>query len=227
MKRMVTWSHLFAHEKEQGYFKELIERINFSRKAGKIIYPDKNDIFHAFHLTPLKEVKVVIVGQDPYHGPNQANGLSFSVHPGTKIPPSLFNIYRELINDIPSFLSPTHGYLESWAIQGVLLLNSVLTVEAGRAYSHANFGWEIFTNKVISVINQRATGVVFFLWGWYAQRKAVLIDRKRHYVLLAPHPSPLSAFRGFFGCKHFSKANQWLDKQGKSIINWMLLLLLI
>ncbi|VFP78829.1 Uracil-DNA glycosylase [Candidatus Erwinia haradaeae] len=220
MGRVTTWSHVFSNERDKPYFKVLIDRLHYERMTGKIIYPDKKDVFRAFRLTPLAEVKVVIIGQDPYHGPGQADGLSFSVKPGIHIPPSLSNIYKELVSDIPGFLPPTHGCLDSWAIQGVLLLNSILTVEAGRPYSHSNLGWEIFTNQVISVINQFSRNIVFFLWGLYAQRKSILINPKRHCIFLAPHPSPLSAFRGFLGCKHFSKANQWLIRKEKTIINW-------
>jgi len=162
----------------------------------------------------------VILGQDPYHGPNQAHGLSFSVRPGVAIPPSLMNMYKELEAEIPGFVRPNHGYLESWARQGVLLLNTVLTVEAGQAHSHARLGWEAFTDRVIALINEHREGVVFLLWGSHAQKKGSIIDRQRHHVLQAPHPSPLSAHRGFFGCGHFVKANAWLEEHGKKPIDW-------
>ncbi len=162
----------------------------------------------------------MILGQDPYHGPNQAHGLSFSVQPGIPAPPSLVNMYKELVSDIPGFQCPNHGCLIGWAKQGVLLLNTVLTVERGNAHSHANLGWETFTDKVIAAINEHRSGVVFLLWGSHAQKKGNFIDANKHHVLKAPHPSPLSAHRGFFGCKHFSKANELLEKQGMAPINW-------
>ena len=167
-------------------------------------------------------MKVVILGQDPYHGPRQAHGLCFSVLPGIKTPPSLVNMYKELAQDIDGFQIPAHGYLQSWAEQGVLLLNTVLTVEQGKAHSHAKTGWETFTDKVIEAVNQHQSGVVFLLWGSHAQKKGRFIDRNKHHVLAAPHPSPLSAHRGFFGCGHFSLANQILNAQGKTTIDWHL-----
>ena len=163
----------------------------------------------------------MILGQDPYHEPGQAHGLAFSVRPGVAIPPSLLNMYKELEKTVPGFTRPTHGYLESWARQGVLLLNTVLTVRAGQAHSHASLGWETFTDKVISLINEHREGVVFLLWGSHAQKKGAIIDRQRHHVLKAPHPSPLSAHRGFFGCNHFVLANEWLEKRGETPIDWM------
>ncbi len=165
-------------------------------------------------------MKVVILGQDPYHGPNQAHGLCFSVLPGVKTPPSLVNMYKELAQDIEGFQIPNHGYLKSWADQGVLLLNTVLTVEQGKAHSHAKTGWETFTDRVIDVLNQHRQGVIFLLWGSHAQKKGQMIDRNKHHVLMAPHPSPLSAHRGFFGCQHFSQTNQILKQLGKTPINW-------
>ncbi|TNF11594.1 MAG: uracil-DNA glycosylase, partial [Vibrionaceae bacterium] len=176
--------------------------------------------FNAFRFTEFNQVKVVILGQDPYHGPNQAHGLCFSVQPGIKTPPSLVNMYKELAQDIPGFQIPNHGYLKSWAEQGVLLLNTVLTVEQGQAHSHANTGWETFTDRVIDALNQNGQGIVFLLWGSHAQKKGRMIDRQRHHVLMAPHPSPLSAHRGFLGCRHFSQTNQLLEQQGKAPINW-------
>jgi len=170
--------------------------------------------------TAFDEVKVVILGQDPYHGPNQAHGLAFSVKPEVAIPPSLLNMYKELANDIPGFQMPNHGYLVKWAEQGALLLNTVLTVERGMAHSHAKFGWEVFTDQVIAALNEHREKVVFLLWGSHAQKKGQFIDRNRHYVLTAPHPSPLSAHRGFLGCHHFSKTNEYLKQNGLSEIDW-------
>ena len=217
---MLTWCDVIQSEQKQPYYQEIERILREKREAGKIIYPATEHIFNAFKLTPLDEVKVVILGQDPYHGAGQAHGLSFSVLPGTPIPPSLANIYKALQQDIANFTVPTHGFLESWAKQGVLLLNSVLTVEAREADSHKELGWEIFTDKCIELINQHCQGVVFLLWGKKAQKKAQLIDQTRHCILNAPHPSPLSAYRGFIGCRHFSQTNQWLEQQGKTAINW-------
>jgi uracil-DNA glycosylase len=176
-------------------------------------------IFNALNSTPLDSVKVVILGQDPYHGPGQAHGLSFSVPRGVPVPPSLQNIYKELESDL-GLMPPAHGDLSSWARQGVLLLNAVLTVEAHKAGSHQGQGWEQFTDRVVSVINDTKDGVVFMLWGSYAQKKGAVIDRSRHLVLTAPHPSPLSAYRGFLGCLHFSQCNEYLQSQGTAPIDW-------
>lgn len=222
MSISLTWNACIGKEKEKPYFTKIFDLISAERRSGKIIYPPKRDIFNAFRLSNLADIKVVILGQDPYPSPNQAHGLSFSVRPGVPIPPSLMNIYKELTTDISGFKFPNHGCLESWAKQGVLLLNTVLTVEDGRAHSHAHFGWEIFTSKVISVLNENRNGLVFLLWGTHAQKKGNYIDRKRHYVLKAPHPSPLSAYRGFFGCRHFSQTNKLLKQQGLQPINWLL-----
>jgi uracil-DNA glycosylase len=187
----------------------------------KKIYPHSADWFHALETTPLDEVKVVILGQDPYHQPGQAHGLCFSVKPGVKVPPSLVNIYKELESDLG--VTPVkHGYLESWAKQGVLLLNAVLTVEDSHANAHQGKGWEQFTDKVIETINAQRENVVFMLWGSYAQKKGSVIDPQKHLVLKAPHPSPLSAHRGFLGCRHFSQANDYLVQHGESPINWQL-----
>ncbi|MBS0032524.1 MAG: uracil-DNA glycosylase [Candidatus Baumannia cicadellinicola] len=216
----MTWQLTIAQEKKQPYFQQILCFLNKERAAGVTIYPPQKDIFNAFSLTELCAVKVVIIGQDPYHGPNQADGLSFSVRPGLPIPPSLMNIYKELANDISSFIIPQHGCLWSWAEQGIMLLNTVLTVEAGKAYSHANLGWEIFTNKVITLINNLSEGIIFLLWGTKAQKKAQIIDVKRHHILMASHPSPLSAYLSFFGCRHFSKVNILLKQQGKTPIDW-------
>lgn len=220
MVNALTWHDVLAEEKEKPYFVETLAMVANERAAGKVIYPPQKDVFNAFRLTELGEVKVVILGQDPYHGPHQAHGLSFSVLPGVAVPPSLVNIYKELVTDIPGFERPAHGFLESWARQGVMLLNTVLTVEAGKAHSHARFGWETFTDNVIAAINEHREGVVFLLWGSHAQKKGSIIDPKRHHVLKAPHPSPLSAHRGFFGCGHFSKTNQLLEDQGEKPIDW-------
>lgn len=221
MANVMTWHDVLAKEKEQPYFRQALALVAAERAQGKTVYPPQQDIFNAFRLTELGDVKVVILGQDPYHGPNQAHGLAFSVRPGVAVPPSLVNMYKELANDIPGFVRPNHGYLESWARQGVMLLNTVLTVQAGHAHSHARFGWETFTDNVIAAINEHRQDVVFLLWGAHAQKKGQIIDRQRHHVLQAPHPSPLSAHRGFFGCGHFSKTNQWLTERGESPIDWV------
>ncbi|WP_420021798.1 uracil-DNA glycosylase [Candidatus Palibaumannia cicadellinicola] len=216
----MNWLHMISEEKKQLYFKNILAFIASERAAGVTIYPAQNDIFKAFCLTELNTIKVLILGQDPYHGPKQAHGLSFSVPPGVPIPPSLINIYKELKNDIPGFIIPPHGYLHSWATQGIMLLNTVLTVEAGKAHSHAHLGWEIFTNKVITLVNSLGEGIIFLLWGNHAHTKSKIIDVRRHYILKASHPSPLSAHRGFIGCHHFSKVNTLLKEQGKTTINW-------
>ena len=220
MAEKLTWHDVLAEEKEKPYFIETLKQVADERAAGVTVYPPQKDVFNAFRLTELGDVNVVILGQDPYHGPNQAHGLAFSVLPGVQVPPSLQNIYKELMQDIPGFRKPDHGFLESWAKQGVMLLNTVLTVEAGKAHSHARFGWETFTDNVIAAINQHCEGVIFLLWGSHAQKKGSIIDRKRHHVLQAPHPSPLSAHRGFFGSKHFSTTNELLSAAGKKPVDW-------
>ena len=217
---MTTWQDALGPQKEAEYFTRLMARIQSEREAGKVIYPPQQDVFNALRYTPLESVKVVILGQDPYHGAGQAHGLCFSVLPGVKTPPSLVNIYKELATDIDGFVIPEHGTLTSWAEQGVLLLNTVLTVEQGKAHSHAKWGWETFTDAVIDAVNRHQQGVVFLLWGSHAQKKGKHIDTSKHHVLSAPHPSPLSAHRGFLGCKHFSQTNQLLSSQNKSPINW-------
>lgn len=217
---MLTWRDVIGSEKEQEYFKQTMAFVNAQRSAGKIIYPAAQDVFNAFKLTELGDVKVVMLGQDPYHGPQQAHGLCFSVQYGVRTPPSLVNIYKEMARDLPNFTVPNHGNLASWAEQGVLMLNTVLTVEAGLANSHAHLGWQTFTDKVISHVNAHCQGVVFLLWGAHAQKKTSLIDSGRHFILTAPHPSPLSAHRGFLGCGHFSQTNHLLAQQGKTPINW-------
>lgn len=219
---MKTWKDVIGSEKTQPYFQHILQQVESAIAAGKTVYPPKSDIFNAFKLTEFEQVKVVILGQDPYHGPNQAHGLAFSVKPTIAPPPSLLNMYKELSEDIADFQIPNHGYLVSWAEQGVLLLNTVLTVERGLAHSHAKFGWETFTDRVIEKLNQEQTGLVFLLWGSHAQKKGQFIDRTKHCVLTAPHPSPLSAHRGFLGCKHFSKTNDYLVSIGKQPINWHL-----
>jgi len=220
MTQSMTWHDVIGQEKEQTYFQQTLKFVEEERAAGKVIYPPAKNVFDAFRLTEFSDVKVVILGQDPYHGPNQAHGLCFSVLPGVRVPPSLVNMYKELAQDIPGFQIPDHGYLKSWADQGVLLLNTVLTVEQGQANSHAKYGWETFTDRVIDALNQHGKDIVFLLWGAHAQKKGRMIDRERHHVLAGPHPSPLSAHRGFFGCKHFSRTNQILKDLGKTPINW-------
>lgn len=222
MNLSLTWQDVIGAEKQQDYFQQTLNFVESERASGKAIFPPAKDVFNAFRATEFNDVKVVILGQDPYHGPRQAHGLCFSVLPGIKTPPSLVNMYKELAQDIDGFQIPAHGYLQSWAEQGVLLLNTVLTVEQGKAHSHAKTGWETFTDKVIEAVNQHQSGVVFLLWGSHAQKKGRFIDRNKHHVLAAPHPSPLSAHRGFFGCRHFSQANQILNAQGKPTIDWHL-----
>tara|TARA_B100002003_G_scaffold10509_1_gene9015 strand:- start:198 stop:857 length:660 start_codon:yes stop_codon:yes gene_type:complete len=217
---MTTWQDALGPQKEAEYFTRLLARVEAEREAGKVIYPPQQDVFNALKYTLLESVKVVILGQDPYHGPDQAHGLCFSVLSGVKTPPSLVNIYKELAADIDGFVIPKQGTLTSWAEQGVLLLNTVLTVEQGKAHSHAKWGWETFTDAVIDAVNRHQQGVVFLLWGSHAQKKGMHIDTSKHHVLSAPHPSPLSAHRGFLGCKHFSQTNQLLSSQNKSPINW-------
>lgn len=220
MTNSLTWHDVIGNEKQQDYFQQTLAFVESERHAGKVIFPPAKDVFNAFRSTEFADVKVVILGQDPYHGPNQAHGLCFSVLPGVRTPPSLVNMYKELAQDIDGFQIPAHGYLQAWAEQGVLLLNTVLTVEQGKAHSHARTGWETFTDKVIEALNQHHQGVVFLLWGSHAQKKGRFIDRNKHHVLAAPHPSPLSAHRGFFGCGHFSQTNYLLTQQGKAPIDW-------
>lgn len=218
----MSWQPLLAEEKQQPYFLDLLQQVAAARAAGQVIYPPEADVFNAFKLTELSNLKIVILGQDPYHGPNQAHGLSFSVRKGVRVPPSLQNMYKELLLEYPDFQLPEHGCLESWASQGVLLLNTVLTVIATQPNSHRHLGWEQFTDKVISQISEHCQGVVFMLWGSHAQKKSRLIDSSRHHILSAPHPSPLSAYRGFLGCGHFKQANTLLQQQGKAPVNWQL-----
>lgn len=214
------WNELLKDEFSKDYYLSLREFLK-NEYTTKIIYPDKYDIFNALHYTSYKDVKVVILGQDPYHGPNQAHGLSFSVSPGVKIPPSLLNIYKELNSDLGCYI-PNNGYLKKWADQGVLLLNTSLTVRAGEANSHKNKGWDIFTDKIISLINEKTDPVVFLLWGNNAINKKKLITNKQHLILSSTHPSPLSASRGFFGSKPFSKINKFLISVNKAPIDWQI-----
>jgi uracil-DNA glycosylase len=216
-----SWLERIGSEFEQPYMAELKRFLVGERERGKQIFPRASDWFRALDLTPLQQVRVVILGQDPYHGLGQAHGLCFSVQPGVRPPPSLVNIYKELETDLG--LKPRqHGFLEHWARQGVLLLNSVLTVEMGQAASHRERGWERFTDRIIREVNAKQQPVVFMLWGSYAQKKAAFVDTSRHLVLKAPHPSPLSAHSGFFGCRHFSKANAFLESHGLAPIDWAL-----
>ena len=216
-----SWKAPLLPEFESPYVAELRAFLLAEKAAGKRIFPKGSEWFRALDLTPLDQVRVVILGQDPYHGPDQAHGLCFSVQPGVRIPPSLVNIYKEMQADLG--IAPTkHGFLEAWAKQGVLLLNAVLTVEMAQAASHQGKGWEKFTDAVIQRVNVQDRPVVFLLWGSYAQKKAAFVDTSRHLVLKAAHPSPLSAHNGFFGCKHFSQTNAFLQAKGQSPINWEL-----
>lgn len=214
-----SWTTFLAPEFNKPYFNELKRFL--SQKHEKTIYPPQDKIFEAFRLTDLANVKVVILGQDPYHGRGQAHGLAFSVPLGVKPPPSLVNIFKELHNDLGSPI-PSHGNLESWAQEGVLLLNTVLTVEEGKAGSHHKKGWEIFTDRVIQILDQEKNHLVFILWGAPAQKKALALDEKKHLILKAPHPSPLSVYRGFYGSKPFSQTNRYLKSHGIPEINWKL-----
>lgn len=214
-----SWQAKLSQEFKKPYMKLLMTFLLDEKDQNKNIYPPQLNWFYALEATPLEKVKVVILGQDPYHQPSQAHGLCFSVQPGTKVPPSLLNIYKELATDVNAKVAE-HGCLESWTKQGVLLLNAVLTVEGSNANSHQGKGWEIFTDKIINVVNEHCENVVFMLWGNYAQQKGAIIDDKKHLVLKAAHPSPLSAYRGFFGCKHFSEANINLVENGKTAISW-------
>ena len=216
-----SWKIALKEEFNRSYFLQVATHLKTERATGKTIYPPGSLIFNAFEKTPFDKVKVVILGQDPYHNPGQAMGLSFSVPDGVPAPPSLVNIYKELNTDIGMPI-PTTGNLTKWATQGVLLLNAVLTVRANEPASHAKIGWMDFTNAVIKKISDEKTGVIFLLWGKFAQEKQVLIDETKHHVLKAAHPSPLSAYNGFFGCKHFSRVNFLLAKQGQEAIDWMI-----
>ena len=215
-----SWKKLLIDEFNQDYFINL-KKFLLEEKQNNIIYPKGSDIFNAFNFTPFNKLKLVILGQDPYHGEGQAHGLCFSVPHGIKIPPSLVNIYKEMESDL-GIKSPQHGNLEKWAKQGVFLLNATLTVRKNQAGSHQNKGWEIFTDRGISLISEKSENIVFLLWGSYAQKKSTLIDAKKHLILKSVHPSPLSAYRGFFGCKHFSKSNDFLISKNIEPIDWTL-----
>ncbi|OFZ18907.1 MAG: uracil-DNA glycosylase [Bdellovibrionales bacterium RBG_16_40_8] len=221
MKINSSWKKALLPEFEKPYMQGLRDFLQQEISAKKIIYPKTREYFAAFDFTAIDRVKVVILGQDPYHGPGQAHGFCFSVRPGVNLPPSLVNIFKELKTDL-EVPRPDHGCLISWAIQGVLLLNATLSVQASMAGSHQNKGWENFTDAVIDYLNREKEGIVFLLWGSFAQKKGAFIDKKKHLVLTAPHPSPLSAHRGFLGCKHFSQTNNYLKKRGVTPIDWAL-----
>lgn len=214
------WAEALKPEYKKEYYKKLYLKVN--EEYGRFtVYPPADDIFNAFHLTPLSEVKCVIIGQDPYHEVGQAHGLCFSVKPGVDIPPSLKNIYKEMRNDLGCTI-PNNGYLEKWARQGVLMLNNVLTVRSGAAHSHKGIGWEYFTDAVMDILNAQDRPIVFLLWGKPAQEKAARLSNPRHLILRAAHPSPLSAHKGFFGCRHFSRANAFLEEHGLAPIDWQI-----
>lgn len=214
------WAKALSPEYKKEYYKKLFDFIG-KEYASHEIFPPGDDIFNAFHLTPLKDVKCVIIGQDPYHNVGQAHGLCFSVKPEVEIPPSLVNIYKELHDDLGCYI-PDNGYLVKWAEQGVLMLNAVLTVRAHQAASHQNKGWEEFTDAAIRIVNEQDRPIVFLLWGGFAQKKAAMLNNPKHLILKAPHPSPLSVYRGFYGCKHFSKANEFLEANGITPIDWQI-----
>ena len=219
---MITndWLDPLSSEFRKGYYSQLYNFVK-DEYSKTVVYPPAEDIFNAFHFTPLKDVKVLLLGQDPYHNEHQAHGLSFSVQPGQDIPPSLVNIYKELHDDLGCYI-PNNGYLKKWADQGVLLLNTVLTVRAHQANSHQGHGWEQFTDAVIQAVNAQDRPIVYMLWGAPARRKKAMLTNPKHLILEAPHPSPLSAYRGFFGCKHFSKANEFLKASGAEPIDWQI-----
>ena len=214
------WEAALKNEFRQPYYRELYRTVR-NEYMTRTIYPPAADLFNAFHLTPLEKVKVVILGQDPYHEEGQAHGLCFSVKPGIEIPPSLANIYQELQDDLGCYI-PNNGCLQKWADQGVLLLNSVLTVRAHAAFSHANIGWQTFTDHVLQIVDRLDSPVVYMLWGKPAREKKALLGNPKHLILEAPHPSPLSAYRGFFGCRHFSRANDYLQKNGLEPVDWQI-----
>lgn len=218
-----SWFKVLEGEFEKPYMKSLKDFLQQEKQAGFTIYPKGSDIFNAFNHTPFEKVKVVILGQDPYHGVGQAHGLSFSVQKGIVPPPSLKNIYKELADEFPDFKIPNHGELTAWADQGVLLLNATLTVRAHTAGSHQKRGWEQFTDKVITELSEKRTGLIFILWGNYAKQKEALIDKSKHFIISSAHPSPFSAYNGFFGSKPFSKTNEILKKEGKEEINWQII----
>lgn len=215
---MKEWKELFELEEKKEYYQKLMQFLDEEYKT-KIIYPPREDLFTCFEACPYQDVKVVILGQDPYHRPQQAHGLCFSVRKGVKIPPSLKNMYKELKSDLDIDM-PSHGYLIDWAKQGVFMMNAVLTVQEGKAGSHQKKGWEIFTDKVMEALNEHEEGIVFLLWGNWAQKKAKFITNPQHKILMSAHPSPLSAYQGFFGSKPFSKTNALLKEMGRTPINW-------
>ncbi|MHA4894903.1 uracil-DNA glycosylase [Pedobacter sp. PWIIR3] len=217
-----SWLEVLGEEFEKDYMTNLKAFLVQEKESGYTVYPKGADIFNALNHTPFDQVKVVILGQDPYHNVGQAHGFSFSVQKGMVVPPSLKNIYKELTDDISGFQMPNHGNLMQWANQGVLLLNATLTVRAHEAGSHQGKGWEIFTDKIITELSEKQKGIVFLLWGRYAQNKASMIDEKKHTVLKAAHPSPFSAYNGFLGCKHFSKTNAILEQEGQTAVNWQI-----
>jgi uracil-DNA glycosylase len=216
------WQAVLGQEFEKDYMKSLKAFLAKEKESGHAVYPKSQDVFNAFNHTPFDQVKVVIIGQDPYHGPAQAHGLAFSVQKGVAVPPSLKNIYKELETDIENFKKPDHGSLMQWADRGVLLLNATLTVRAREAGSHQGKGWEIFTDRAIQLLSEKRSGLVILLWGKFAQNKSVLIDESKHTILKAAHPSPFSAYNGFFGCKHFSKSNAVLTDKGLQPIDWQI-----
>jgi uracil-DNA glycosylase len=222
VKIAAEWKKSLENEFKEAYFHNLVEILQHEKSSKQVVYPPGSLIFNAFNLTDLDQVKVIIIGQDPYHGPNQAHGLSFSVQKGIAAPPSLVNIYKEIQNDLGITNLKTKGDLTYWAQQGVLLLNATLTVRANQPNSHAGIGWQRFTDKVIQVLNDQCEHLVFMLWGNFAKEKGMHIDSKKHLVLKAAHPSPFSADKGFFGCKHFSKTNEYLVKNGRAPIDWMI-----
>lgn len=217
-----SWKQLLSEEFDKPYFTAIRQFLKQEKAAGKVIFPPGPEIFNAYNLTPPDKVKVVILGQDPYHGTGQAHGLCFSVRKGVKPPPSLVNIYKEMRNDL-GFEIPTHGCLESWANQGVFMLNAMLTVEMDKPASHQSIGWQEFTNATIKAISNFRDHIVFILWGAFAQQKAELIDQNKHLIIKSPHPSPFSADKGFFGSKPFSKTNNWLEKHDIEPVNWLIL----
>lgn len=216
-----SWKKVLASEFEKPYFAQLVQSLRQEKQAGKVIYPPGPDIFSAFSHTPFSKVKVLLLGQDPYHGAGQAHGLCFSVRKGIKPPPSLQNIYKELQQDV-GFNPPTHGELTKWAEQGVFMLNASLTVEEGKPMSHSQIGWALFTDHIIELLSREKKGLVFLLWGRFAQEKAKLINEQQHCILKAAHPSPFSAYNGFFGCKHFSQTNDYLISHGHPPIDWQI-----
>ena len=215
-----SWSAFLDTQQGLPYYKELQQALAQRRASGEIVYPPESDVLKAFKMTELSDTKVVILGQDPYHGPHQAHGLAFSVARDINIPPSLRNIFKELDHEFSEYQIPMHGDLSHWAEQGVLLLNTVLTVAEGEPNSHSGLGWQNLTHAAVRYVSDNVDNVVFMLWGAHAQKLSILIDNRKHCVLKAPHPSPLSAHRGFFGCRHFIMANQWLSKKGKPLIEW-------